>query len=88
LQTAFGMPPDRAGRAPVTNHAEHDMGKRSNFERREADFYPTPRAAVLPLIPFLRAVKRAGLITLRRRGVARAKLGAYEGRAFTLQHSL
>ena len=22
------------------------MGKRSNFERREADFYPTPRAAV------------------------------------------
>ena len=31
------------------------MGKRSNFERREADFYPTPRAAVLPLIPHLRA---------------------------------
>ena len=31
------------------------MGKRSNFERREADFYPTPRAAVLPLIPYLRA---------------------------------
>ena len=30
------------------------MGKRSNFERREADFYPTPRAAVLPLIPYLR----------------------------------
>src|SRR3981189_1858036 len=29
------------------------MGKRSNFERREADFYPTPRAAVLPLIPHL-----------------------------------
>ncbi len=31
------------------------MGKRSNFERREADFYPTPRSAVLPLIPYLRA---------------------------------
>ena len=27
------------------------MGKRSNFPRRERDFYPTPRAAVLPLIP-------------------------------------
>jgi hypothetical protein len=33
------------------------MGKRSNFERREADFYPTPRAAVLPLIPFLRGIR-------------------------------
>jgi hypothetical protein len=33
------------------------MGKRSNFERREADFYPTPRAAVLPLIPYLRGIK-------------------------------
>lgn len=31
------------------------MGKRSNFERRPADFYPTPLAAVVPLIPFLRA---------------------------------
>jgi hypothetical protein len=31
------------------------MGKRFNFERRPADFYPTPKAAVLPLIPFLRA---------------------------------
>jgi hypothetical protein len=30
------------------------MGKRSNFDRREADFYPTPRAAVVPLIPYLR----------------------------------
>ena len=30
------------------------VGKRSSFERREADFYPTPRAAVLPLIPYLR----------------------------------
>jgi hypothetical protein len=30
------------------------MGKRSNFERREADFYPTPRAAVVPLIPYIR----------------------------------
>jgi hypothetical protein len=33
------------------------MGKRSNFERREADFYPTPREAVLPLIPYLRGIK-------------------------------
>ena len=33
------------------------MGKRSNFERREGDFYPTPRAAVLPLIPFLRGIR-------------------------------
>ena len=33
------------------------MGKRSNFERREGDFYPTPRAAVLPLIPYLRGVR-------------------------------
>ena len=32
---------------------EGGMGKRSNFERREADFYPTPRAAVVPLIPHL-----------------------------------
>ena len=32
------------------------MGKRSNFERREADFYPTPRA-VLPLIPHLRGIR-------------------------------
>jgi len=31
------------------------MGKRSTFERRPADFYPTPRAAVLPLLPHLRA---------------------------------
>lgn len=29
------------------------MGKRSNFERVERDFYPTPREAVLPLIPHL-----------------------------------
>jgi hypothetical protein len=33
------------------------MGKRSNFERREADFYPTPRAAVVPLVPRLRGIK-------------------------------
>ncbi len=29
------------------------MGKRSSFERRERDFYPTPREAVLPLLPHL-----------------------------------
>jgi len=36
------------------------MGKRSNFERRPADFYPTPREAVLPLIPYLhlRGIRR------------------------------
>ena len=33
------------------------MGKRSTFERREGDFYPTPRSAVLPLIPHLRGVR-------------------------------
>lgn len=33
------------------------MGKRSNFERREADFYPTPKAAVVPLMPYLRGVR-------------------------------
>jgi hypothetical protein len=33
------------------------MGKRSNFERRERDFYPTPRAAVVPLIPHLRGIR-------------------------------
>jgi hypothetical protein len=30
------------------------VSKRSNFERVERDFYPTPREAVLPLAPFLR----------------------------------
>lgn len=30
------------------------MGKRSNFERVARDFYPTPEAAVLPLLPHLR----------------------------------
>ena len=28
-----------------------------DFDRRERDFYPTPRAAVLPLIPHLRAAR-------------------------------
>ena len=30
------------------------MGKRSNYKRRERDFYPTPMAAVVLLIPHLR----------------------------------
>jgi hypothetical protein len=30
------------------------MGKRSNFERRERDFYPTPFSAVFPLIKHLK----------------------------------
>ena len=29
------------------------MGKRSNFEREELDFYPTPMAAVRPLLDFI-----------------------------------
>lgn len=29
------------------------MGKRSDFKRVERDFYPTPKAAVLPLLPHL-----------------------------------
>ena len=33
------------------------MGKRSNFERIPRDFYPTPYAAVPPLIPHLRGVR-------------------------------
>jgi hypothetical protein len=33
------------------------MGKRSNFERIPRDFYPTPFAAVLPLIPHLRGIR-------------------------------
>jgi hypothetical protein len=33
------------------------MGKRSSFKRREGDFYPTPRAAVVPLIPYLRGIR-------------------------------
>jgi hypothetical protein len=36
------------------------MGKRSHFERREADFYPTPRGAVVPLIPHLRGLRTFG----------------------------
>ena len=34
------------------------MGKRSDFERVERDFYPTPEAAVLPLLPHLRKQTR------------------------------
>ena len=29
------------------------MGKRSDFERKERDFYPTPEEAVLPLLPHI-----------------------------------
>lgn len=29
------------------------MGKRSNFERKPRDFYPTPKEAVIPLIPHI-----------------------------------
>ena len=34
------------------------MGKRSNFERNERDFYPTPREAVGPLLPHLAPATR------------------------------
>ena len=30
------------------------MGKRSDFDRVERDFYPTPMKAVLPLLPHLK----------------------------------
>jgi hypothetical protein len=33
------------------------VGKRSSFERRPGDFYPTPLPAVAPLIPYLRGVR-------------------------------
>jgi hypothetical protein len=33
------------------------MGKRSSFERIPRDFYPTPQAAVPPLLPHLRGVR-------------------------------
>jgi len=33
------------------------MGKRSHFERVPRDFYPTPYAAVPPLIPHLRGIR-------------------------------
>tara|TARA_R110000822_G_scaffold51947_2_gene134839 strand:- start:388 stop:885 length:498 start_codon:yes stop_codon:yes gene_type:complete len=34
------------------------MGKRSNFERVERDFYPTPYEAVVPLLPHLPDIAR------------------------------
>jgi len=34
------------------------MGKRSNFERRERDFYPTPYEAVIPLLDHLTPITR------------------------------
>jgi hypothetical protein len=34
------------------------MGKRSNFQRRATDLYQTPRAAVVPLIPYLHKIRR------------------------------
>lgn len=32
------------------------MGKRSDFERVERDFYPTPKEALIPLLPYLNDV--------------------------------
>lgn len=34
------------------------MGKRSSFERKERDFYPTPVEAVRPLLPHLKPATR------------------------------
>ncbi len=34
------------------------MGKRSDFERKPRDFYPTPYEAVIPLLPFLKPTDR------------------------------
>ena len=34
------------------------MGKRSNFDRVERDFYPTPYKAVTPLIPHIADITR------------------------------
>ncbi len=33
------------------------MGKRSSFERKPRDFYPTPAAAVAPLLPHITDIK-------------------------------
>jgi hypothetical protein len=33
------------------------MGKRSDFERRERDFYPTPAVAVAPLLPHIEGLR-------------------------------
>src|SRR5260370_32204564 len=47
---------DRA-RSTLSANNEKTMGKRSNFKRAPRDFYPTPAAAVPPLIPHLRGVR-------------------------------
>src|SRR4029079_16314958 len=47
----------RPRRPSTTTQKRATMGKRSNFERVPRDFYPTPFAAVPPLIPFLRGVR-------------------------------
>ena len=33
------------------------MGKYSNEERNERDYYPTPLKAVIPLVPYLQGIK-------------------------------
>ena len=43
--------------ADIYTFTEYGMGKRSDFERIPRDFYPTPQAAVPPLIPHLRGVR-------------------------------
>src|SRR3954453_18099080 len=55
-----GKSEGRGGRCSITDPGGGLMGKRSKFERREADFYPTPQAAAVPLFPYLR---RSGVRT-------------------------
>ena len=46
-----------AAKLATNPRSDEHMGKRSNFERIPRDFYPTPDAAVPPLIPYLRGVR-------------------------------
>lgn len=42
------------GEWPTRKRQRNPIGKRSNFERMERDFYPTPRQAIPALIPHLK----------------------------------
>ena len=52
------------------------MGKRSSFERIERDFYPTPFAAVPPLLQFLRGVAHVRPFCAASRRGARSALAS------------
>ncbi len=50
-----GYQPEGCGKRPSPPKTGSGvMGKRSEFERKEKDFYPTPIQGVLPLLKFLR----------------------------------